>query len=70
MNNIDIMNNKIFLFLKNKNKLKLFYEISKNIPKNERKDNSINKLTLVEYFKEFENLNNKKLNLVEEKKEI
>ena len=70
MNNIDIMNNKIFLFLKNKNKLKLFYEISKNIPKNERKDNSINKLTLVEYFKEFENLNNKKLNLVEEKKKI
>ena len=70
MNNIDIMNNKIFLFLKNENKLKLFYEISKNIPKNERKDNSINKLTLVEYFKEFENLNNKKLNLVEEKKEI
>ena len=70
MNNIDIMNNKNFLFLKNKNKLKLFYEISKNIPKNERKDNSINKLTLVEYFKEFENLNNKKLNLVEEKKEI
>ena len=66
MNNIDIKNNKIFLFLKNKNKLKLFYEISKNIPKNKGKDDDINKLTLIEYFKEFENLNNSKFNLAEE----
>ena len=66
MNNIDIKNNKIFSFLKNKNKLKLFYEISKNIPKNKGKDDDINKLTLIEYFKEFENLNNSKFNLAEE----
>ena len=57
MNNIDIMNSKIFLMLNNKQKLKTFIEISKtiNIKKN---NNALNKLNIVEYFKEFEKLDN------------
>ena len=55
-NGIDVANNKIFLLLKNKHRLKMFFEISKNINHN----NGKNKQNIVEYFKELENLNNSK----------
>ena len=66
MNDIDIYNNKIFLLLNNKPRLKMFFEISKNINKNNNEENDINKLNVIEYFKEFDNINNEKYNREEE----
>ena len=66
MNDIDIYNNKIFLLLNNKPRLKMFFEISKNMNKNNNEENDINKLNVIEYFKEFENINNEKYNREEE----
>jgi len=69
MNDIDVYNNKIFLLLNNKPRLKMFFEISKNINKNNEEQNNINKLNIVEYFKEFDNLNNNEKSYREEEEE-
>lgn len=66
LNNIDITNNKIFIFLNNKKRLKLFHEISKNM--NQKKTEN-NKLNIIEYFQQFENLNNNKNLSFEEEEE-
>ena len=66
---IDVVNNKIFLLLKNKKKLKIFYEISKNINKEKNKEDNLDNLNLVEYFKSFQKINNDKLNLIEKEEE-
>ena len=65
-NNIDITNNKMFLFLNNKKKLKLFHEISKNINQKKIENNELN---IIEYFKQFENLNNDENDSFEEEEE-
>ena len=73
-NNINFMNNKIFLLLNNKRKLKIFYKISKSINQNKNKEENLDNLNLVEYFKSLQNINNNKLNslekIEEEKEEI
>ena len=63
-NDIDIMNNKIFLLLNNKRKLKIFYEISKNINQKKNKEENFDNINLVEYFKSIQNMNNNKLNSI------
>ena len=70
LNKIDIKNIKIISLLNNKKKLKMFYEISKNIHQNRETDDNLNKLNILDYFKTFENINNNKSNLdSEEEKE-
>ena len=62
LNKIDIKNIKIISLLNNKKKLKMFYEISKNIHQNRETDDNLNKLNILDYFKTLENVNNSKSN--------
>ena len=66
INNDDIMNSKMFLSFNNKYKMKLFFEIYKNINQNKSKLDNDNNLDNVKHFKETENLH-KVVNMNNEK---
>ena len=62
INDIDITNNEIFSLLNNKKKMKIYFEIVKNINQNNKHNDNKNNLNIIEYFKALENLNNNKNN--------